>query len=87
MSEVIVFMSVVKFVCHLKSNVSNSKKYFSCIIKIPDFNKNIRVPVATLSIPSCLYCVHTYSLSFDQVQKAKYGMALEGFVLFLSEIP
>lgn len=27
------------------------------------------------------------SLSFDEVQKAKYGMTLEGFVLFLSEIP
>lgn len=80
-------MSVVKFVCHFKLNVSNSRKYFSSIIKIPDFNKNITVPVATLSIPSCLYCVHIYSLSFDQVQKAKYGPTLEGFVLFLSKIP
>lgn len=60
MSEVIVLMSVVKFVCHLTLNVSNCRKYFSGINKIPIFNKNIRVPAATLSISSCLYCMHIY---------------------------
>lgn len=45
-------------------------------ISIPGFNKNKSVPVATLRIPSHLHCMHMYSPSFDQVQKAKYGMIL-----------
>lgn len=70
-----------------KNKYIQFQQVFFIIIKIPDFDKNTRVPAGTLSIPGCFYDMQIYCLSFDQVQKAKHGVTLEGFVPFLSELP